>query len=236
MISATLVIFDVDGTLIQSMALEAKCFSEACRECFHIDGIDTNWSSYKNTTDPGVAMEVFERRYGRSPSSDELNSFRAVFVENLRHQIAGGPNLIRETPGAERLLMTLRRDPNFEVSIATGAWREPIALKLAAARLRVEGFSMTSADDAIERERIVSIARSRATSAPSRCISIGDGAWDVAAARNLGLAFLGVGKGDQAARLRAAGAKWIVEDFLDVDPILENFSAFRKNGSWPTHS
>ena len=48
----------------------------------------------------------------------------------------------------------------------------------------------------------------------------GDGQRDVKTARDLGYPFVGVGEGERAARLVAAGARHVVADFSDPDAVL----------------
>jgi phosphoglycolate phosphatase-like HAD superfamily hydrolase len=52
-------------------------------------------------------------------------------------------------------------------------------------------------------------------------VSIGDGAWDVLAARNLGLPFVGVGDGAARHRLLLEGASHVIGDFVDFDAFLK---------------
>ncbi len=51
---------------------------------------------------------------------------------------------------------------------------------------------------------------------PDRIVCVGDGVWDVRTARQLGYAFIGVGSGAEADRLRAEGAGHVVADFRDT--------------------
>jgi phosphoglycolate phosphatase-like HAD superfamily hydrolase len=50
---------------------------------------------------------------------------------------------------------------------------------------------------------------------------VGDGIWDVYAARDLGWQFIGVGTGPRAERLRSEGASHVVSDFRDEESVLE---------------
>jgi phosphoglycolate phosphatase-like HAD superfamily hydrolase len=47
-----------------------------------------------------------------------------------------------------------------------------------------------------------------------RIVSIGDGYWDLVAARLLGLDFIGIGSGQAAERLKAAGARNVFPNLL----------------------
>ena len=60
-----LVMFDVDGTLTQSMDADGRCYAQAMAEHLGME-IDTDWSTYRHATDPGIAHELFARA-GRPP-------------------------------------------------------------------------------------------------------------------------------------------------------------------------
>jgi phosphoglycolate phosphatase-like HAD superfamily hydrolase len=52
-------------------------------------------------------------------------------------------------------------------------------------------------------------------------VYIGDGVWEVRAAKALGLGFLGVAVGDRAGRLAEEGASCVVPDFGDPVRVVE---------------
>jgi phosphoglycolate phosphatase-like HAD superfamily hydrolase len=220
----TLVVFDVDGTLIQSMALDGECYGAALLEHFDATDISLDWTTYAHATDPGVVTELYARKIGREPTAQELSVFQHRFVSRLQSAMSDREPL-RETPGASRLLSALAADVRFEVAIATGAWREPILMKLAVAGVGIGGFPFACGDDAIERARIFSLAAERATGSCDRVVLVGDGIWDFVTAQTLGFAFLGVGSGADAQRLREAGAKHVIEHFLRLDAVMELLSS-----------
>ncbi|MFZ2869038.1 hypothetical protein, partial [Zavarzinia sp.] len=53
-------------------------------------------------------------------------------------------------------------------------------------------------------------------------VYVGDGVWDAAAARELGIGFVGIGSGERAAALRAAGAQRVIEDYADLGRALDS--------------
>ena len=56
---------------------------------------------------------------------------------------------------------------------------------------------------------------------------VGDGVWDVQAARRVGFAFIGVGADEEAQKLSDAGAAVVIEDYTDVDRVLRLLQAAR---------
>jgi phosphoglycolate phosphatase-like HAD superfamily hydrolase len=65
------------------------------------------------------------------------------------------------------------------------------------------------------------------------CIAVGDAIWDLSAAAELGLPFIGVARGEQASRLREAGARTIFEDLSDADRFLATVGTLAGRGSTP---
>jgi len=53
-----------------------------------------------------------------------------------------------------------------------------------------------------------------------RIVSVGDGIWDVQAATNLGIPFVGVGKGEREHSLRQAGATHVLESYSDYRQLI----------------
>ena len=51
-----LAVFDIDGTLVQSLAVDEACFVRAFAEVLGIEDIDTDWAHYDHVTDDGMTM------------------------------------------------------------------------------------------------------------------------------------------------------------------------------------
>ena len=75
-----LVIFDIDGTLTQTMKADADCFVRSLAEVCGFRDVDTDWSGYKHATDSGMFHEIHEARTGRPPSALVISRFRPHFV------------------------------------------------------------------------------------------------------------------------------------------------------------
>ena len=54
----------------------------------------------------------------------------------------------------------------------------------------------------------------------ARIVALGDGLWDLRAAHNLGLAFIGIADGARAVALRQAGARHLIADYRDLDGLV----------------
>ena len=78
-----LVMFDIDGTLTETMTVDEECFVRSFRDVFGFVDIDTDWSHYPRATDSGIFEDVFTSRIGRSPTAQDVSRFRQHFIELL---------------------------------------------------------------------------------------------------------------------------------------------------------
>jgi phosphoglycolate phosphatase-like HAD superfamily hydrolase len=141
--------------------------------------------------------------------------------ELLCAAVAGAGQPIREIPGAAVLLHSLRADRRWLVAIATGGWSVSARFKLASAGLVVDNCPWASADDAVDRADILRTAIERAgqkygQGAFEKVVYVGDGVWDVRAAKALGIGFLGLSTEAKARRLLEEGALCVLPDFSDL--------------------
>jgi phosphoglycolate phosphatase-like HAD superfamily hydrolase len=218
-----LVIFDIDGTLVESVRIDSDCFVRAFEEAFAIRGIDTAWERYEHATDPWITRAILRRHFRREPREAELARVRGAFLQLIAR--AGGHDSFQEIPGARSALRRLSAEAGWQSAVASGSWRETGLLKLQSAGLAWQPFVAAFGDDALTREDIIRTARRRAEEhhgrAARRVAYVGDAIWDVRTCRNLGLPFVGVGRNGHAEMLRAAGAATVVADYCD-------FGAFRR--------
>jgi phosphoglycolate phosphatase-like HAD superfamily hydrolase len=216
-----LVIFDVDGTLTETMDVDADCYVRALELVFGFKDVNTDWSIYKQATDSGVLHEICRTRKGRGPSVAEVVQFRASFVKLLTQAWHDRP--FAAVRGAAECLAVLASSADYRVSLATGGWRDSARLKLASAGMRYDEYPSASADDAVEREAIIQLSMERAAERYGelgKAIYVGDGVWDARACKKLRMPFVGIGAGERAERLRAEGAACVFSDFKDLDGFL----------------
>jgi phosphoglycolate phosphatase-like HAD superfamily hydrolase len=92
--------------------------------------------------------------------------------------------------------------------------------KLASAGLVVDSFPWATADDALDRANILRAAIERARQkyeeAFEKVVYVGDGVWDVRAAKALGIGFLGLAADTKARRLLEEGALCVLPNFSDL--------------------
>lgn len=182
--------FDIDGTLIESYALDSQCYVDAVQRVTGL-AISDDWASYRHVTDSGILNEVI-RNHSLAQAAQVHASVKQAFLENLAQAVHEEP--IQPIRGAADFLDQLYQTQGVTVSFATGAWLEAAQLKLSSAGICVPRERMASANDHCERIEIMKIAAARAgTIANAPCTYFGDGPWDQAACAALGFNFVLVG-------------------------------------------
>jgi phosphoglycolate phosphatase-like HAD superfamily hydrolase len=224
-----LVMFDIDGTLTQTVDIDTACFSVAVSELIGGHVQPNDWIEAPHMTDWGIVGYLHRVHHQREMTAGELRVFRDRFTELLRQTLAQHDEKQSiATPGAHALLDALRESSEFEVSIATGACRSAAELKLKHSELFDEDVPLASSDDAIARADIMRHSRSLAA-AHQRVIYVGDGAWDAKASNELGWPLIGVQAHERRAQaLKDAGAATVVPDFRNTGVVLDAIREFAK--------
>jgi hypothetical protein len=122
-----LVMFDIDGTLTETMKVDEECFVRSFQDVFGFPDIDADWSHYPRTTDSGIFHDIFTSRIGRSPMPQEVSRFRQHFIQLLTaalhlHRLQG---LTGCCPGSHRAARIACRLPP-EVGVIPPASRWPV--------------------------------------------------------------------------------------------------------------
>ncbi len=194
-----LVIFDIDGTLTQTVHFDSEAFSKAFIECLNLNEINTNWHEYRYSTDSGFTLELFQKHINRPPSSAELKDLQQKFFSLLEEMMIKNPDCCRPVLGADLLFSKIQNIGNWDIAIATGAWQTSAIMKLTHANLPFKNIPLASSDDHIERSEIINIVINRSKAHYKNAyykniIYVGDRMWDYRAATHLGLNFIGIGE------------------------------------------
>ena len=103
------VIFDIDGTLVDSTEFEGRLYVAAVLEVLGRVSIRSNWSDYEHVSDSGILRQICHEN-GLSASRCERRvraRFGELVSEHLRQQGSCQP-----LPGALRLFDELRNTPD----------------------------------------------------------------------------------------------------------------------------
>lgn len=215
-----LVVFDVDGTLLQSVGIDNDCFVAAVQEAWGLREFSTDWASYSDATDQAIASDLYRLQFGEAPGRRQIDDLKGRFEFRLTELLLNREAAIAITPGAARLLTESRTSQTFRAAIATGSWRGALLKKTESAGLDLTGIPVATSDDAERRAEIIRIAISRASEQYAfrnwKSITyVGDGVWDLRAASELNLRFVGIAKGADAERLRRTGAEVVLSDLRE---------------------
>lgn len=215
---ARVAVFDVDGTLTATNAVDDECFQRAITEVFALELPRVPYANVQHVTDSFICRYLCEQHRGSAPSDAELARSIERFVALLRDAHAAAPARFAPIRGAPGLFDDLR-GAGWDVAIATGGWEPSARFKLSVAGIELGDAPLACAGDAISRAEIVRLAIERSAAlrqrAAYRVVSIGDRPWDVRTAAEVGVAFVGVGQGNREEALRSAGASVVLPDLAD---------------------
>lgn len=196
-----LVLFDVDGTLIDAGRAGSRAIAAAFLELYGVEKA-IEGVSFDGMTDPWIIDRVAELR-GLPPFGDggvERERFFRSYLAHLR-LLVDGERAGRVHPGVRQLLDLLSAAGGTALGLATGNIEEGARVKLSPHDLNrcfpVGGFG----DDARERPALVRRAVSRAEGhygrpfAAGQVVVVGDSVHDICAARDGGFRSVAVATG-----------------------------------------
>jgi len=213
-----LVMFDIDGTLTRTDSIDEVCYVAAVAEVLSIPDMDTDWTHYPHVTDSGILRHVVQSSLGRDVVPEEMDRVCQCFRQHLEDAFRRQPDSCLAVEGGPEMLRQLAGQDGVAVALATGGWESTARLKLEWAGYDIADIPLASSSDADTREEIMRIAELRAREKHGvpgfdTITYVGDGVWDARAAANLGWRFLGVGTGEQAARLEREGAIAVIDHY-----------------------
>jgi len=186
-----LVMFDLDGTLVNSSSFQDDLFSKAIQEIIK-QPIDTDWTKFKHVTDSGILDEVIDRNGLEADRQNIHHEVKSIFMNNVKLHISRNP--VTEVTGASAFFGLLRQRNDIVCAIATGGWEETAKLKLESAGIDFSGASFASAADDISRTGIMRLAEKKCSvNKFTSKTYFGDAIWDQKASQELGYNFVLVG-------------------------------------------
>jgi phosphoglycolate phosphatase-like HAD superfamily hydrolase len=229
-----LVLFDLDSTLMRSGGAGMRSIARAFKQRFDIDdacaGIVPD-----GKTDPAIFREVL--RANRLTPRDEdrlLEEIAVLYKRFLRQEMPASTGAML-LPGVVPLLEALTARADVLAGLLTGNL-EPTA------RIKLERFGLNQylrfgafASDDERRERLVSVAVSRAEARVGQPIGlgrhvivVGDTPRDIHCALANGVTAVGVATGRYPqSELSAAGAHVTLQDLSDTDAVTELLTTSR---------
>ena len=222
-----LVLWDIDGTLVDTAGLGRDAFSEAFEKVVgRLPGDPVEMAGH---TDHQIAMAMLEKAgvEGVDTHLPRMLDGVAAALEDKREAIREHGHAL---PGAREALDALSRRENVIQSLLTGNVEAGAATKLAAfgleeaLDLEVGGYG---SDPHESRSDLVRIALARASDkhgvelAATAAVLIGDTPLDVRAAHEAGARSVAVASGPYRSReLREAGADAVLESLRDTEAVV----------------
>lgn len=219
----SLVLFDIDGTLLQMHGAGRRAFRRALQYVFGWDD-DIAYINFYGATDLDVLDRIC-RRHNEDLTHEKTAAFFARMPIELRETVL---ETGAETyPGVHELLKHLSGREDVLLGIVTGNIESCARIKLETAGLHDHFMLGAFGHEHADRNDIARLAVRRAKAhlpegeAFCRIILIGDSAADVQAAKAIGAMAMAVATGRQTAEeLRAARADEAFEDLSDLRCVL----------------
>jgi len=214
-----LILFDIDGTLLDCGPQVRPLFASALVEVFGTAG-DVHGYDFAGRTDPRIVLDlVTAAGVPEGEAWAGLPRMRELYVERLAGALDRRD--MRLLPGVEETLERLAAREDVALALLTGNWEPGARAKLSRFDLnRFFDFGAFGCDG-VDRSELPPVALDRAEQAlgrrfePAETLIIGDSVHDVTCAQAHGIPCLAVATGrTPAERLRAAGADWVIPDLF----------------------
>jgi phosphoglycolate phosphatase-like HAD superfamily hydrolase len=222
----TLLLFDVDGTLLLTGRAGLRAMANTFEALFGVrdafEGV-----SMGGRTDSWLVSDALSR-WGLPDTPEYHARFRAAYLSKLATEILlPGTGVKGVMPGVRALLDAASAHPHLHLALLTGNYREAAGIKLR--YFGLGGYFRFGAysDDSADRNQLVPIARERAMAhgipeaACARVVVIGDTPHDVTCAAVGGARSIGVATGGHTREeLERAGANVALDDLSDTARVL----------------
>lgn len=216
MARATLWLFDIDGTLVDTGGAGLAALGEAALRVFGDRGPRLD---LRGATDSGILDGMF-RHFGREANDGETTAFYESYLEHLERNLAGGTFAGRVLPGVVAMLDRVSSSGEVTMGLLTGNIEAGAWLKMRHFGLeRYFSFGAFGCDHA-DRDRLGPVALERATVHAGRSFSaeeivvVGDTPKDIACAAAIGARCLAVATG-QVGIDGLTGAHRVLESLVD---------------------
>jgi phosphoglycolate phosphatase-like HAD superfamily hydrolase len=218
-----LILFDIDGTLVDAGDLSRRCFLRVVRQFVASEAAIDQWS-FSGKTDPQIMRELLlgnglsAEQTGRV-TSEALVNYQSCYLSDLKD------SHIRPLDGAMELIDRLASisPAHLLLGILSGNMEGLVVPKLEAAGIRASSFVVGAfgSDDA-DRDNLPAIAVERAERhfgvhvLPHEVAIVGDTPRDVRCARNFGAVSIAVATGDYTCeQLEATSPTYLLQSLLE---------------------
>ena len=223
-----LVLFDIDGTLLDSSGMGRASMQRALAEVFGSAGHPSY--RYDGKTDKQIVRDTM-RLEGHSDEHIDARMEKLIdlYLDGLRTGVKSGKFHVRPLAGVVELLDVLEAREDVVLGLLTGNVEPGARVKLSAAGIDPDRFRVNAfGSDHEHRPELPAIAQRRASEtlgldiAGDRVIVIGDTPADIACGRSLGARAIGVASGHYTVEELAAHDPYaVVPSLADTEKLLE---------------
>lgn len=224
---ARLLLFDIDGTLIDSHGAGGSAILDAAEQHFGIKRDQLPPLQLAGATDPAIAMDVFDL-VKRPHTRDDVFAFLDCYLIHLKRRLHAEDFSGFTLPGVVELLETLRTHTDAHLGLLTGNVRRGAEIKLTRHGIHHHFIDGGFGCDHHDRNQLGPVALQRMQDATGMSfdaadvIVIGDTPKDIRCAAAFGAKCLAVATGQYShAELSALDPWHCVESFADVSAIVE---------------
>jgi phosphoglycolate phosphatase len=223
-LTKTLLLFDIDGTLLRAEGATLKAINRTFRELFGVQQI-IEVGSLIGATDYGIFKNTAKKLLGRQLLDNELKAVEKRYLELLPGELAIANFHIK--PGIEELLLLLSAKKDIILGVETGNLEAGAFMKLKRGEIdryfKIGGFG----SDSENRVQIIRKAIERASRLnggavkPENIFVIGDSPNDIKAGKEAGAVTIGVGTGLLSKEeVLAAEPSFYFDDLSDIPAFL----------------
>lgn len=223
-----LVLFDIDGTLVNTSGAGRRALVRAYEEVFGIPDAFAGYS-FSGTTDLHIVRTAFLRNGGLEPTEERIALARSAYMERLTEEMKRGcaEGSVVVFPGVYQILDALDAQ-RIPVGLATGNFEEGAREKLVPVglwqRFSFGGFG----SDYEHRGMLTQVGVERGLKKhgvpfePDRIWVVGDSPLDIKAARYVGVRVLAVATGIHPVdELAGHHPDAVVQDLGDTSAVLK---------------
>jgi phosphoglycolate phosphatase len=218
-----LLLFDIDGTLVDTGGAGIQALKDVLREKFGIAD-ELRGIEIAGKTDSGIVHQIL-RKQQMAVTAETTRAFLDLYVEFLARELPGRRG--RLLPGIAELLPRLRTRPQNVLGLLTGNLERGAKLKLTHYGLWDFFEFGAFADDHHDRNELGPFAQRRAREkhaidfASAEIDVIGDTPHDIACGKAIGARTIAVATGSfSRAQLAAHQPDLIVDDFSKVEAVI----------------
>ena len=214
-----LLLFDIDGTLLDTGGKGMSALRDAALEIFGAAGPQLDLAG---STDLGI-LESLYVHFGIAPTDEQTHAFFEAYHRHLEASLETAPTQGRVLGGVVGLLEHLATAGHAQLALLTGN-------TLLGAKIKLRHYGLDHhfpfgayGSDKSDRNMLGMVALERALAftgrsySPERTLVIGDTPKDIACAHAIGARCLAVATGRfSAGELEAAGADWVLGSLCEL--------------------